>query len=436
MNPTKRLLMISYPFPPNPSAGAVRSERFARYLSEYGWNIDVVTIKPQQNRTLNDSDMFDKKITIHRTRTLDPWLWLSNRIPKNIILRGIRSVLMRLFSFPDHMILWLPFALLRGLKICKEKKVCAIYTTSPPHSSQIIGYLLSKITGIPWVADFRDPWTLNAYRNSGVINETLIKISEVMERAVYRNASFVLANTQANKRNLLDAFPEINKQNVVFLPNGWELFEFDKAEMVSENETFTIVHAGTFYPRFKPYALFYAIEAWNKGLQPKGIPPLDEMNVRIKLYGSKDHETKKLVNDLDLDKYVEIIPWIPQAEVRIKMCSADLLWVTLGTGPASSTYVPSKLFEYIAAKKPIIGFFPEGEAANIIKMTNTGRVFSDERASPVIQFLYECIQLKKESSETVYSPDETMIESYNVKAITQKLSVILSSLCVSHNKGA
>jgi hypothetical protein len=434
-NSAKCLLMISYPFPPNPSAGAVRSERFARYLSESGWEIDVITIRPQQNRQADDSDMAGRNISVHRTNTIDPWLWLSERAPKNIILRAVRSVLMRVFSFPDHMLLWLPFALIAGLKVCKEKRVCAIYTTSPPHSSQIIGYFLAMITGIPWVSDFRDPWTLNAYRNTGFVNEVLIKLSEIMERAVYRKASYVFANTQANKDNLLKAFSELSEQKVVYLPNGWESFDNDTA-VYDDEGTFTVLHAGTFYPRFKPYALLFAIASWKNGLQPEGIPALDELDLKIKLYGSKDSETKKLVNDLAIEKYVEIIPWVPQAEVRKRMRSADLLWVTLGTGHESSTYVPSKLFEYIAAKKTIIGFFPEGEAANIIKVTNTGRVFSDDSPDPVIQYLYDRICLKKETRETGYTPDEVMIESYNIKAITQKLSGLLSSLGMSDNKGA
>lgn len=428
--------MISYPFPPNPSAGAVRSERFARYLSEYGWGIDVITIKAQENRTENDLGLFDENISVHRTRTIDPWLWLSRRIPKNIILRAIRSVMMRLFSFPDHMFLWLPFALKEGLKVCKEKNICAIYTTSPPHSSQIIGYFLSKITGIPWVADFRDPWTLNAYWGTGVADQMMMQLTKIIEKNVYKKASCILANTRANKRNLLEAFPEIPEGKVVYLPNGWEPFEADIKDEKAENQAFTIVHAGTFYPRFNPYALLYAIAAWKKGEQPEGVPALDKLDLKIQLFGSKDPQTRQLVSQLNIEDHVEIIPWIPQDEVRKKMCSADLLWVTLGTGPESSTYVPSKIFEYMAAEQTIIGFFPPGEALDIIKTTNTGRVFSDDRPEPVIQFLYQRICLKKEASDSGYSPDREMVSSYNVRTIVQRLSELLVSLSVDKkNKG-
>ena len=115
----KRLLMISYPFPPNASAGAFRSERFARYLQEYGWAVDVVT--PKIGQGVSDDEHFAEKlgsnVQINRTVTLDPWLWLLERIPKNWTLRVVRSVLMKITSFPDHMIFWVPFAAGAGVRI-------------------------------------------------------------------------------------------------------------------------------------------------------------------------------------------------------------------------------------------------------------------------------------------------------------------------------
>jgi len=426
----KNLLMISYPFPPNPSAGAVRSERFARYLAGHGLDIDVITIKPQQNRTVNDLELFGKKITIHRTRTIDPWLWLSNRIPKNILLRGIRSVLMRLFSFPDHMLLWLPFALCCGLKICKEKKVCAIYTTSPPHSSQIIGHFLSKITGIPWVADFRDPWTLNAYKKDGFVAHILFRIAAVMERAVYKQANVILVNTKANRLNLINTFAFVKSSKVVYLPNGWEAFpERYKIQNGQEHDnTLTIVHAGTFYPYFKPYALFYALALWKKGDPARDIDPIKkDEKIRLLLLGANDSTTINLIKHLEIEDIVHIKKWVVQSEAQQSMCHADLLLATLGTGKESSTYIPSKLYEYIAAEKPILGFFPEGVASNLIKETNTGFVFTCDDPEPVIKFLKQMI-LKKQNDGIPYSPNEMNVEEYRIDNNIEKLVKIIDSL--------
>jgi len=222
----KRLLMVTYPFPPNSSAGAMRSERFARYLPQFGWAVDVVTIKPRQDM-FKDTELLAKlgeNVRVHFTRTLDPWLWLKDKNPKNFLLRGIRSVLMRLFAFPDHMLLWVPFAVQAGLKVFRQNRIDAIYTTSPPHSTHLAGLIVSSFTGKPWIADFRDPWTLNAYREKGAIERFLLRLEKMMEQTVLKNASLVLANTKANQQNLLKAFPFLNEEKVLHLPNGWEEF--------------------------------------------------------------------------------------------------------------------------------------------------------------------------------------------------------------------
>ena len=161
----KTLLMISYPFPPNLSAGAVRSERFSRYLGKFGWNVEVVTIGRRANVFHDEGRLahLPETVSINSTVIWDPWLWLYRHPINNKFLGIIRSVLMRLTSFPDHMIFWVPTAVRTGLDICKLREISAIYTTSPPHSSHLAGLLISRKTGIPWIADFRDPWTLNAY---------------------------------------------------------------------------------------------------------------------------------------------------------------------------------------------------------------------------------------------------------------------------------
>lgn len=426
------LLIISYPFPPNASAGAVRSERFARYLAKSGWKIDVITIQPRLDlfEDKNRLNNLGENVTVHFTTTFDPWLWLRDKRPENLMVRAIRSVLMRLFSFPDHMLLWMPFALKKALSIHKKNRFDAIYTTSPPHSTHLIGLLLSKLTGKPWVADFRDPWTLNAYRGKGKIENILLWIERKLEKTIYVNSSAIFVNTKANKENMLKAFPFIEKDKVIHLPNGWEEFAENNIDGEKKNEQLIIVHAGTFYPKFKPYALFYALSAWHNGDHPKTIPPLNKSNIQIILLGTKDDTTKKLIVELGLEKFVVIKPWVAQAEAQRYMRQADLLLASLGTGQESATYVPSKLFEYIAAGKPIIGFFPEGEAASLIRETGTGIIFTSDDPAPIIKTLNR-LQLELGSSHqvnTLCHRREDVIASYHIGKITGRLAEILNQI--------
>jgi hypothetical protein len=332
------------------------------------------------------------------------------------------------------MLLWIPFAVKTGLKICRHTQIDAIYTTSPPHSTHLAGLILSRLRNKPWVADFRDPWTLNAYRGKGFLDDTLFKIERIMEKAVLEKASIILANTKANRDNLLKAFPRLIRDKIIHLPNGWEEFP-ERYYREKKDGPFTIVHAGTFYPRFKPYALLYALSDWRNGKHPTNVPRLNK-EVQIILLGSRDAETKRVVGELGLDDIVEIRPWVALEDARRIMCQADMLWASLGTGKKSSTFVPSKLFEYIAAKKPILGFFPEGESANLISETGTGIVFTNDDPVPIIEVLNKMhvLNQKNEKMDTISHKREDIIAPYHIKAITERLANILNRLTESRQE--
>lgn len=422
--------MISFPFPPNATAGAVRSERFARYLPELGWSVDVVTIKPkdvffQDNARLK---YLGPNVNVHLTKHFDPWAWLLFKRPTSVWLKVLRSVFMRLFSFPDHLIFWIPFALKKSLLVCKQNHIDAIYTTSPPHSTHLAGLILSKLTKKPWVTDFRDPWTLNALRNKGTFEGLLSNIEKIMEKCVLRKASVILANTQVNRKNLLANFPFLKEEKVVHLPNGWEEFPLEFYRSGRKGGPLTVVHAGNFYSHFKPYGLLYALAAWRNGERSPDIPPLKNKDIKVILLGSRDEAAARVSKELNISEFVEVRQWVALEDARKIMCEADLLWASLGTGNESSTFIPSKLFEYIAAKKPIIGFFPEGEAASLIRETGTGFVFTNDDPIPIIQFLNDMILKKSGRIPAWYNPNYSVINKYNIKTITSELSQILNDM--------
>ena len=300
-----------------------------------------------------------------------------------------------------------------------------IYTTSPPHSTHLAGFFISKRLRVPWVADFRDPWTLNAYHGQGGLQNLLLIIEKLLEKLVLYNATFVLANTGANLRNLIKAFPDLKTDKVRLVSNGWEEFN-EKETHISSEGPLTILHAGTFYPKFRPYALLEAIATWRRGFQPGVIPSLQRDQIKIILLGSKDHKTRDIVKLLGLDDIVEVQPWVDLERARRKMKSVDFLWATLGTGNEASTYIPSKIFEYMAAERPILGFFPEGEASKLIRNTNTGIVFNTDEPTAIISFLNDAIHTKRNGG-LIFAPNRQMLGQYHVRKIVGGLSRILDS---------
>ncbi|MEZ4600289.1 MAG: glycosyltransferase family 4 protein [Syntrophotaleaceae bacterium] len=425
---TKKILFISYPYKPNSSAGAVRSERLATHLASEGWEVDVVTIRPL-GEPISECEKKEKlsSLRITRTKTIDPWLRLQQWKPKNWMLKVLRSLGLRVFSFPDHMVFWIPFVVLEGLKIQKKRGFNAIYTTSPPHSTHLAGVILSKFSGKPLVADFRDPWTLNVYCKDDLNRRFLFFLERAFEKLIIKNASVLFANTRANQNQLCSAFPSITDNKVYYLPNGMQKFELPNNTVIS-NDYFTIVHTGTFYPNFKPYGLLEALARWKQGCQPPGIPEFH--GIKLKLIGCSDMVTKKIVSDLDLVDDVSFEPWVPLEEARRIMCCADALWVTLGTGKEAASYVPSKLFEYIAAQRPIYGFFPPGEASSILKNTGTGFVFEKDDCELVISVLFEAIQSKKEGKAfpEFYRRNEEAVGELDVEKVLERFQNILSNI--------
>jgi glycosyltransferase involved in cell wall biosynthesis len=424
----KHLLMITYPFPPNPSAGATRSERFARYIPEFGWSVDVVTVRPRLVKVKDERRLatLGKYVKVHQTATFDPWLFLRNLKTRGVLLNGVKSLFMQLSSFPDHMLLWVPFAISKAMRINQKAPINVIYTTSPPHSTHLVGFFLSRVINKPWVADFRDPWTLSPDRKKGQINRFSFKVQSIMEKAVLENASIVFANTKSNRCKLLETFPVLEEEGVVHLPNGWEqLTEYEYSR--GNDRPLTIVHAGTFYPRFKPYSLLEALAVWRKGRQPEGIPAMEEIS--IILLGGGDPETEGVVNEFGLRDIVHVKPWVSLDEAREIMCQADLLWATLGSGNEASSFIPSKLYEYIAAKRPIVGFFPEGEAAKLIRETGTGIVFTNEDPMPIIEALHKARLACQGSGQfiSLHNRREDVIASYHIMEIVRRLADILES---------
>ncbi len=392
-----------------------------------------MTIKPFQANSADTEELnrLNDSVEIHFTSTLDPWLFLLKHIPRFILLRIVRSLLMRIFSFPDHMLLWVLFAVRKGLSINRANPFSVIYTTSPPHSTHLAGLILKWITGKPWIADFRDPWTLNAFHGKGRIDHALLRIEKILEKTVLSNASCILANTTANRNNLLAAFPDLSPEKVVHIPNGWEEFANKVDTSKRDNGTLNIVHAGIFYPLFKPYALLHALASWRKGNQPPGIPPLNGQSIRLTLLGAKEYEAN-IVKDLGLEDIVQVKSWVSQSEAQRIMSQADMLWVTLGTGKESSTYVPSKIFEYIAARKPIIAFFPEGDAAGLIRKTKTGIVFTSDDPAPIIRFLAEASNNYERFSSQYYQ-DESILNMHHVRYAVSQLNAKLETLAGLNN---
>jgi glycosyltransferase involved in cell wall biosynthesis len=446
MKGEKCVLMICYAFPPLPYAGTFRSLRFCKYLEEFGWRPTVMTIKKYGDLASDESLMSEVPpgVKIYRTATLDLWRTYrkirekgkkgegkrekegngekNGKSIKGSPLRRIAKYFFTLLTTPDHMNLWTVFAVFNGIYLILKEKCDLIYTSSPPHSAHLSGLILSKIFRKPWIADFRDPWVdADDFIELTGGYQSIAGLHRRLEGIVIRNASKVLMISSTYTNELRKRYKEISAGKIVALTNGYDGAHAKIEACGALFRQFTILHAGTFYSNRRPTIFLDGLQIWldRKGKEARG-------NTQVVFLGAKDEMTKGEVVDRGLEDVVSCHPLIPQGEAMRMMRSSHLLLLIIGLDQKSKGVLTSKLFDYLAVKKPILGILPEGDAAAIIRECHAGYLVTEEDANIVADYLDETYDCYKAGTGQMLPFDEKAIGMYASKTITQKLAGIFN----------
>jgi len=445
----KKVLVIAYAFPPMAYAGVYRTLRFCKYLPRFGWQPIVLTIKdyPYHRKDYSLLKQLSKDIKVYRTSTIDPIMRyrskrasLENsnlntigknpnekstkkpRLGKPILLKRLKSLVVEILTFPDRNVLWLPFAVFEGIKVILKERPDVVYTSSPPHSSQLIGLLLSKLFKKPWVADFRDPWVDNVYFEQS--SASYLKTINYLESLVINNSTNTLLNTNSNRNRILQRYSYLDHRKFHTLTNG---FDADDAEglIPANNEKFTITFLGTIYPYFKTGLFLEGLKIWLKDNKKNNITN----TFQVLFLGGKNYpKLQKVVKEQELFSVVKFIDFLPKKKA-MKICmKSHLLLLMLGFNKASERIIPLKLFDYLLCKKPILAIAPEGEVAELIRKTRIGYVISDEKPEFIAQIINTEYRKFINKEEFVNSPDYNEIEKYDSIRLSNKLSAIFDKV--------
>ena len=214
LNPLKRVLMIAFHFPPEGGSGTQRTLKFARYLPECGWEVEVLTVRPETYELLDHSLLHEvpASVQVHRTFCVDParhlrvWGWYPGFL-----------------SFPDRYASWYPFGLRRGLRLLRERQFDVIYSSSPTRTAHLIACTLARMTGLPWVCDFRDPWRDGSATNDRRLR---LRILDSLERLVAKQATHIIANTVPSGQTLINRLGSAIERKLTVLPNGYDEADF------------------------------------------------------------------------------------------------------------------------------------------------------------------------------------------------------------------
>ena len=364
----KTALMLCYYFPPVAGGGVQRSVKFAKYLPGCEWKPVIVTGRPER-RVLLEQGRDDTLIPdiptqaeVIRTRSLEYSLLyaLLSRLRLRKALFELEQAIPMLAQ--DYKIGWYPTALAAGRRRLHRAPVDVIYSTSVPYSAHLVGRILSRQFRIPWVADFRDSWTEgHRYRPRSRV-QALIDVR--LEAGLVGSADAIIANTPTNKELLCRSFG-VSSQKVSVIRNGFDPADFS-GHTCSESSTsrFEISCIGKFYDMVNPRIFFEAYSRFHD-MHPEAFLRLIGPRGRAVRQAAKDILTNGSWQECDRVNHDTALTIMRTSAVLLANvpCAEDTNWI------------PGKLYEYIAARRPILFIGPTvGDAAAIIRHTNSGVV--------------------------------------------------------------
>ena len=405
-----RVLVIAFHFPPiQGSSGYLRTLKFTRYLPEFGFDPVVLTVHPRAYGQTNPQllKQIPTSVPVHRSFALDAQKHLS----WNGKYFGFTSL-------PDRYATWIPFAILDGLRLIRKHRVDAIFSTYPIPSAHIIGYALAKLTGKPWVADFRDPmWDEYVTASSSAL-----RARRMIEAKTLQACSHAILATAGMEALFHRRYPQVSKSKMSVILNGFD--EADFANIVSQpqhNHTpVTLIHAGLLEQVDRdPIPFFHGIRL---GMD-KGFIREDQLRVHLIGLGNNTiYQTE--IEKLSLSNVVFLLPPIAYSEALQHMADADVL--LLFQGSSCDAQIPAKLYEYLRIGKPILAMTTlDGETGKMLLKTKAGQVVSPSDPEVIANTLKDFIH-KIENGEVIPTVQPEIAARFSRREQTQELSLLLA----------
>ena len=375
----KRVLYISYSFPPVGGAGVQRVAKFVKFTQQHGWIPSVLTVANPSVPVKDDSLSRDvpRETVVGRARTWEPGYALKRAVSAgegagenangrtgSRVKRALRALATLLLQ-PDPQILWAPAAIWEGMRLLREFPHEAIVASAPPFSSFVIGAILSRRTGIPLVLDYRDEWGLaNQYFENRRADPLSRRIQMAMQQGCIKQASALIATTESSAlalKTVRDA--AASRAEVTCIYNGFDPDDFVATGPCRERRTdvYRLAYTGTLWNLTSVAPLVAATEQL-ANRRPDLCSRL-ELVFAGRRTAAQDRilmELRKLPCRLICHSYME------HADVLALVRSADGLCLLLSDVPGAERVVPAKIFEYMAAMNTVFAIAPAGEARELL----------------------------------------------------------------------
>lgn len=357
-----KLLIISFYYLPYKGAGTQRLLGFKRYLKKY--QREYLILAPQRNDDQYDDVVFVKlhgltkklaaigipRTSCHREKRR---LWT--------VISAFVSKTLEFLSIPDRQIFWVPYAIRQSIKLIRTRGIESIYTTSPPESSHIIGAILKFLCKKQWIAEFRDTWVYDSLNPLIDSSKFRHKTDSLLERSIVKLADGIIVNSQVAENYFRTEYREFVSSKITTIHTGYQPSQRQPLKMTGK---FNIVHTGTVY-----------LSHYKRSITPflKGLAWATERNTSLRKHakiffvGALTNQEKAQIYENRVKDIVEVVPFLEHDETIKYQQGADLLLLINHSSTKLSANIPSKLFEYIGAEKPILALTTEGAVTDLLR---------------------------------------------------------------------
>jgi glycosyltransferase involved in cell wall biosynthesis len=407
----KKVLIVAYHFPPQAeSSGYLRSLKFCRYLPEEGWQPRVLTVHPRAYERTNPSQLNEipSSVQVDRVFALDTQRHLS-----------FRGRYPRAMALPDRWVSWCLGAIPAGYRAIRREKCDAILTTFPIASAVLIGLILHRLTGIPWVADFRDSMTEPDYPRE----RSTWRVYRWLEQRTVRDAARLIFTASSAVRMYLERYPDLAANRCSLILNGYDEEDFRdlRSSPSLTSRPFRLVHMGLLYPIERdPKPFFRAVSQ----LQRDG--KLDAARLRIELRASGyESAYEPMIRAEGIENLVHLLPPLPYREALQDSANAD--GFLLFQAACCDHQIPAKVFEYLRLAKPILALTShKGDTASLLRQTGGATIVDSADWQAISRALPEFLNAAQTHAHS--QPDRSLVECYSRKAQAKALAHLLDEV--------
>jgi len=420
---TKKVLIITYYWPPAGGPGVQRWLKFVKYLPDFGFEPHIY-IPENPTYPIVDEKLLgqvsDNAIII-KNKIKEPYRWASFLSQKNTkkISSGIipskkkQSLIEKVmlwirgnFFIPDARVLWVKPSVVFLKDYIEKHQIETIITTGPPHSLHLIGLELQKQTNVKWIADFRDPWTTIGYHKELMLTEKSEKKHKELEKNVLNSADKIIVTSPTTKSE----FSKLTSKPIEVITNGYDVEKVIKTEL---DEKFSIAHIGSFLSDRNPRILWKALKELVK--ENKEFAS----DFQFKLIGKVSQDVLETIDEFKLTKFVTNLGYVSHDEAVVHQRTSQVLLLIEIDSEETRCIIPGKLFEYMVSERPIIAIGPNAsDFEAILNETNTGQFFTYDEKWKLKEAIFAHYQLYKQNNLNVYPVG---LQNYSRKSLTEKL---------------